>query len=138
MTTFGAMEIGLTGVGFANHWIDSIAHNLANVNTATPGDEEPFRAQRPVARPNNGGPFADSGSGVYLAAQVEQAGDPTIVQDVSHPMADENGNVAMPVMDMGGQMVDMMIAQRHYQANMRTVQSAREAYQSALRLGGPS
>lgn len=135
MSTFGAMEIGRTGVGFANHWLDSIAHNLANANTAMPPGQEPFRAIRPVAAPLTGGPFAANGSGVQMAAQVRQGGDPTLVNDPSHPMADENGNVGMPVMDMSGQMVDMMIAQRHYQANMRTVQSAREAYQSALRLG---
>ena len=29
----------------------------------------------------------------------------------------------------------MMIAQRAYQANLRTVESAKEAYQAALRLG---
>jgi flagellar basal-body rod protein FlgC len=135
MTTFGAMEIGRTGVGFANHWIDSIAHNLANANTAVAPGEEPFRALRPVAMPLTGGPFAASGSGVHMAAQVRQGGDPTIVNSPGHPLADPNGNVSMPVMDTSGQMVDLMIAQRHYQANMRTVQSAREAYQSALRLG---
>jgi flagellar basal-body rod protein FlgC len=44
--------------------------------------------------------------------------------------------VTMPHVDMGAQMVDLMIAQRSYQANIRTVQSAKEAYESALRLGG--
>lgn len=138
MSSFGAMQIGRTGVGFANHWIDSIAHNLANANTPSAPGEEPFRAQRPVAQATRGGPFADSGSGVHLAAKLLQEGDPTYVNDPTHPMADADGNVAMPVMDMSGQMVDLMIAQRHYQANMRTVQSAREAYQAALRLGSRS
>ena len=136
MSTFGAMQIGRTGVGFANHWIDSIAHNMANANTPTAPGEEPFRAMRPVAQATRGGPFADSGSGVHLAAKLRQAGDPALVADPTHPLADADGYVAMPVMDMSGQMVDLMMAQRHYQANMRTVQSAREAYQSALRLGG--
>jgi flagellar basal-body rod protein FlgC len=135
MTTFGAMEIGRTGVGFANHWIDSIAHNLANANTAVPPGEEPFRALRPVAMPLPGGPFAANGSGVHMAAQAREGGEPTVVDDPRHPLADADGRVSMPVMDMSGQMVDLMVAQRHYQANMRTVQSAREAYQSALRLG---
>lgn len=135
MTTFGAMEIGRTGVGFANHWIDMIAHNMANANTASAPGEDSFRALRPVVRPLEGGPYAANGSGVHLAGQLEEGGDANLVQDPTNPLADADGNVAMPVMDMSGQMVDLMIAQRHYQANMRTVQSAREAYQSALRLG---
>lgn len=136
MTTFSALQIGRTGVGMAHHWMDTVAHNLANGNTVTPADQEPFRALHQVVRPVSGGPFADTGSGVATVAQVREGGEPALIHDPSHPMADEDGNVAMPVMDTSGQMVDMMIAQRHYQANLRTVESAREAYQSALRLGG--
>lgn len=136
MTMFSSIEIGRTGVGMASHWLDAISHNMANSNTVTPGDEEPFRALHNVVRPLEGGPFADTGSGVTTVAQVREEGEPAIVQDPDHPMADEDGNVALPVLDMTGQMVDMMAAQRHYQINLRTVQSAREAYQSALRLGG--
>lgn len=136
MTTFSAMDIGRTGVGFSHHWLDTVAHNLANANTATPPDEEPFRALRPVAAPLQGGPFTARGSGVTTAGQVRDGGDPAIVHDPSHPAADEDGMVTMPVVDVGGQMVDMMVAQRNYQANMRSVQSAREAYRSALQLGG--
>lgn len=135
MSAFSSMEIGRTGVGMAHHWLDSISHNMANSNTVMPADEEPFRALHQVVRPLDGGPFADTGSGVVTVAQVREEGDPTLVHDPNHPMADEDGYVAMPVMDMSGQMVDMMIAQRHYQSNLRTVESAREAYQSALRLG---
>lgn len=134
-TTFSAMDIGRTGVGFSHHWLDTIAHNLANSNTVTAPGEEPYRAIRPLARPNMGGPFASTGSGVHVAAQVRQAGDPDLTYSPEHPLADENGLVARPVMDTVGMMSDLIIAQRHYQANVRTVQSAREAYEAALRLG---
>lgn len=136
MTTFSAMDIGRTGVGFAHHWIDTLAHNMANANTLTPGDEEPFRALRPVAETMAGGPFAVSGSGVRVGAFVRDDGDAPLVHEPEHPLADEDGYVARPVMDMGGQMADLMIAQRSYQANLRTVHSAHEAYQAALQLGG--
>lgn len=135
MNTFSAMNIGRTGVGFAHHWIDTIAHNLANSNTLTNPQDEPFRAMRPVARPNDGGPFAPTGSGVRVALQVREGGDPDLVYEPGHPLADEDGLVARPVMDTVGMMSDLIIAQRHYQANLRTVESAREAYEAALRLG---
>ena len=136
MTTFSAMDIARTGVGFSHHWIDTLAHNLANVNTAAATDGEPFRALRPVARPLTGGPFAATGSGVTTAAQLHDAAEPRLLHDPGHPLADDDGYVAMPAMDTGGLLVDLMIAQRSYQANVRTVDAAREAYESALRLGG--
>ncbi|GGI06685.1 flagellar basal body rod protein FlgC [Egicoccus halophilus] len=134
--SFSSMNIGRTGVGFAHHWLDTIAHNIANANTVAPGGEEPFRALQLVARPLGGGPFASTGSGVHVAQQVRDGGDPARTYDPDHPLADEQGTVTQPVVDLGSQMVDMMIAQRAYQANLRTVESAKEAYQAALRLGG--
>ena len=41
----------------------------------------------------------------------------------------------MPVIDLAGQLTDLMVAQRGYQANSRAINSAREAYASALRIG---
>ena len=135
MTTFSSMQIGRTGAGFAHHWLDAIAHNMANLETRTTPGEEPFRAIQLVARPHAGGPFSESGSGVYVAAQVEREGDAALVHDPDSPLADEDGYVQLAHVDMGGQMTDLLIAQRSYQANLKTVESAREAYQSALRLG---
>jgi flagellar basal-body rod protein FlgC len=135
MSTFSAIDIGRTGAGFTNQWIDTIAHNIANQNTVNGPGEEPFRALRPVAQTLTGGPFAPTGSGVVTAGQVRDEGDPARVHDPAHPLADEDGYVTMPLVDMGGQMTDLIIAQRSYQANLRTVESAREAYQTALRLG---
>ena len=134
--SFAAMDIGRTGVGFAHHWLDTIAHNIANASTATPPGEEPFRALRPVARPLGAAPFAETGSGVVTAGQVRAEGEPPRTYDPTHPMADEDGLVTMPLVDIGAQMVDLMIAQRSYQTNLRTIESAKEAYQAALRLGG--
>lgn len=134
-TTFAAIDIGRTGAGFANHWIDTIAHNLANANTSVPAGQEPFRALKPVVAPLSGGPYAVSGSGVHLAATVRAEGEAPAVYDPAHPHADADGMVTMPLVDTGGEMVDLMIANRHYQASIRTIQSAREAYQAALRLG---
>lgn len=136
MTTFSSMQIGRTGAGFAHHWLDTIAHNMANVETRTTPGQEPFRAVQLVARPNVGGPFSPNGSGVHVAAQVEVEGDAPLAYDPDNPLADDAGYVQLPLVDLGGQMTDLLIANRVYQANIRTVQSAREAYQSALRLGG--
>lgn len=136
MTTFSAMAIGRTGAGFAHHWIDTIAHNIANVETRTATDGEPFRAVHLAAQPLGSSPFAPTGSGVVVGGQYEVEGDPALLHDPDHPLADEDGYVQAPMVDLGGQMTDLLIAQRSYQANLRTVQSAKEAYETALRLGG--
>lgn len=135
LTTFSVMDIAKTGAGFANMWMDQIAHNMANLNTATAEGEEPFRAFKLVVSPLQGGPFATTGSGVYTAAQVRSDAPVNTAYDPDHPLANDDGMVQMSNVDMGGEMVDLMIANRQFQANIRTIQSARESYQAALRLG---
>ena len=133
-TPFSAMDIGRTGVGFSRYWLDTIAHNLANANTVTGPDDEPFRARFVVAQAN-GDELAPSGSGVHVADVVEDARDPMQVYEPGHPLADENGYVTRPAVDMAGQMTDLMLAQRTLQANVRSIQTAKEAYETALQIG---
>jgi flagellar basal-body rod protein FlgC len=132
MSAFSSIDIGRTGMGFAHHWLDTIAHNLANVNTVRPADQEPFRAQLAVAKEVRNG---DTGGGVAIGQPEQVQDDPMRHYDPNHPLADAQGNIVMPVVDMTVQMTDMMIANRSYQASARSIQSAREAYEMALRIG---
>lgn len=135
-TTFSGIDIGRTGIGFAHYWMDTIGHNLANVNTVRATGDEPFRARLVVAQEVGGGVFADTGSGVAVRDVLADGGEPNWVYDPNHPLADDAGYVNMPVVDMAGQLTDLIIANRTYQANARMISGAREAYESALRIGG--
>lgn len=133
MSTFGSLDIAASGLGVSKFWMDTIGHNLANVNTVRAADEEPFRAQLVVAQENR--TAFGVGRGASVAAVVRQEGDAPLTFDPAHPLADENGYVAGPVVDMAGQMTDLIVASRSYQMNLQVLRDAREAYQAALRLG---
>ena len=88
-----------------------------------------------VLQPPNGGEIVPTGSGVKVADVVEDQGDPVRVYAPDHPLADDEGYVTQAKVDLAGQLTDMMLAQRTYQANARTVQTAKEAYETALQIG---
>lgn len=135
MGTFAAMDVGRTGMGFSSYWLDVIAHNLANANNVVAEGEEPFR-QRYLVAGANADEIAPTGSGVHVADVVvdeEDQGQPAF--DPSHPLADEDGMVVRASVDVATQMADMILAQRAYQLNAKSVTAAREAYESALRIG---
>jgi len=136
MTAFSALDIGRTGIGYAHHWLDTVAHNLANANTVTHPEDEPFRALHPVSRPLASNVPGGPQGGVYMAARLREDGEPALVADPGHALADERGLVARPVMDLAEKMVELIAAQRTYQSNVQSLQAARESYESALRLGG--
>jgi flagellar basal-body rod protein FlgC len=127
--------LGIAGSSLLVHrkWMDAVSDNMANVNTVNPYDAEPFRERLIVAQAVRYG----EGDGGVRVARAEFGGDPEgrVVYDPSHPLANEEGMVRYPDIDMGDQMVALMMAQRGYQANLAVVERATNAYQAALQLG---
>ena len=128
-------SLGISGSGLLVHrkWLDAVSDNMANINTVRGFDEEPFRERLIVAQSVDYG----SGEGGVRAARAEFGGDPEgrVVYEPDHPLANEDGYVRYPDIDMGDQMVQMIMAQRGYQANLAVVERATAAYQAALQLG---
>ena len=50
-------------------------------------------------------------------------------------MADAQGMVRLPDVDLSEQMTQLIMAQRGYQANLSVVQRATDAYNAALQIG---
>lgn len=132
--SFSIIDIGRTGAGFSKYWLENIAHNIANVNTVRPAGEEPFRARMVEARAM-GTRDDGEGLGVAVADVHDSDADASRVFDPANPLADEKGYITMPVVDLAGEMTNLIQAQRSYQLAMKVIQSGAEAYQSALRIG---
>jgi len=129
MSMFGALDTASTGVHLGRVWMDAVSDNIANLDTVRPGGEEPFRARLVVAQ-------ARAGQGGVAVAGIEQkGGDPVVVYDPENPLADPEGYVTRPQVDLSEEMTHMLVAQRLYQANLAMIQQARDTYSSALSIG---
>lgn len=133
MSIFGTLGIAQSGLMVNRKWLDAVSDNMANLNTVNPYDAEPFRERLIVAQAVDYG----SGDGGVRVARAEFGGDPNgrVVYEPDHPLANADGYVRYPDIDMGDQMVQLLMAQRGYQANLAVVERATSAYQAALQLG---
>jgi flagellar basal-body rod protein FlgC len=130
-SVFGAFDVAGSGLRVTRKWLDAVSDNISNINTASRTDQEAFRARMIVAEAENyGGP-----GGVRVARAEFGSAEGRMVHNPTHPLADAEGYVRMPDIDLGDQMTQLMIAQRGYQANISVVERAKDAYQAALRLG---
>lgn len=128
MGAFDLITIAGTGLGMHQTWLDAISHNIANANTARRTDEVAFQARFVMAQ-------ADPNGGVRVSGTA--LGDPEgrMVHDPANPLADENGYVRMPDIDMGREMTQMIMAQRGFQAQAAVLRNAQDVYASALSIG---
>ena len=134
MGLFQALDTATSGVSVASTWMNAISDNVANVNTVRPAGQDPFRAELVVAHAVGGGP-GQVGTGVAVDSIVRKAGDPEVVYDPENPLADAQGNVTRPLVDMSEEMTNLMIASRTYQANLSVMDRVRDAYLKALEIG---
>ena len=129
MTTFDAIGIASTGLTVHRKWLDAISDNIANANTVKSMDDTAFQARYVEVQEGAG----NSGAYVKGAAFGSAAG--RVTYDPDNPLANDEGYVRMPDIDLGTQMADLIMAQRGYQANAAVVDRAKTAYEAALQIG---
>lgn len=127
--TFEAIGIAGTALTVHRKWLDAVADNLANVNTATSTDGEAFRARYVIAEAGEGT------SGVYVAGAAWGDAEGRLVYEPTHPLADAEGYVRYPDIDLASQMSQLIMAQRGYEANAAVVDRAKTTYEAALQIG---
>jgi flagellar basal-body rod protein FlgC len=132
MALFDALNIAGSSLDVHRKFMDAVSDNIANINTYRRTNESAFQARYVVAQAVNYG----SGEGGVAVGGVE-LGDPKgrLVYAPDNPLADQRGYVRAPDIDLGEQMVNLMMAQRGYEANLAVVDRATDAYKQALALG---
>jgi flagellar basal-body rod protein FlgC len=129
MSTFNAIGVAGSGVTVYRKWLDAISDNIANLDNVSRTSDKAFQAKYVIAQQAQDGNGAQVGGLAYGSAEGQLTYEP------DHPLADTEGYVRRPDIDLGGQMAQMIMAQRAYQANLAVVDRARDSYQAAINLG---
>jgi flagellar basal-body rod protein FlgC len=128
MTIFQSIGAAQSGVAVHRKWMDAISDNIANIHTVRRSSESAYQAAYVLAAPMEGG-------GAQVTGTALGSAEGRMVYEPSHPLADAQGYVRYPDIDLGDQMGQLIMAQRGYQANLSMADRAREAYTSALQMG---
>ena len=129
---FDSLDISGSGLSVHRRWMDAVSDNIANINTVSSTDGEAFKERMVVAQAVD---YGSGEGGVRIAGAEFGSGEGRLVHEPDHPLADAEGYVRYPDIDLGDQMTQLMMAQRGYQANLASMERATNAYQAALQLG---
>jgi flagellar basal-body rod protein FlgC len=122
------LAIANTSLGMHQTWLDALANNIANVNTLRRTSQKAFQAQMIIANARPGGGV--DVAGIALSDPVGR-----VVSMPDNPLADANGMVRAPEIDMASQMSQLVMAQRGFQASVQVTKNAQDTYTSALQIG---
>ncbi|MDT5039819.1 MAG: flagellar basal-body rod protein FlgC [Actinoplanes sp.] len=129
MSTFNVIGVAATGVTVYRKWLDAVSDNIANIDNVSRTSDKAFQARYVIAQEAQDGNGAQVGGIALGSAQGQLSYEP------DSPLADTEGYVRRPDIDLGGQMAQLIMAQRAYQANISVVDRARDAYAAAIQLG---
>lgn len=134
MSLFNVFNVAGSAMSSQGQRLNTVASNLANADSTTSASGQPYRAKHVVfsAVPLNGNAAA---SGVKVKEVVEDASPLRKVYDPKNPVADENGYVSMPNVNVVEEMVNMISASRSYQTNVETMNAAKNMLAKTLTIG---
>jgi flagellar basal-body rod protein FlgC len=105
-----------TGLFAQSQRLSLIASNLANANSVTSPDGQPYRALEPVFQAVSGdSDDTNSPATVSMAGVVQSAAPPELKYDPASPFANQDGYVSGSDVSVSQQMVDLIDATQNYQ-----------------------
>lgn len=133
MSLFNIFNVAGSAMSAQGQRLNTTASNIANADSASGPDGQVYRSKQVVFQAV---PTAVSVStGVKVQQVVESAAPPRMVHNPEHPLANEQGFVAMPNVNVVEEMVNMISASRSYQTNVETMNAAKTMLLKTLTLG---
>lgn len=136
MSSFKIFEIAGSGMNAQNLRLNVVASNLANVDAVSSSIEETYRARQPVFKAvldqtNVRNPAV----GVRMAGVVESQAPLVREYAPNHALADADGYIYRPNVNVVEEMANMISASRAYQNNVEVLNATREMISATMNLG---
>lgn len=135
LQSLSATDIALTGVRAQRARMNVIANNIANVETTRTPEGGPFRRQLAVFESKQIGPMLKPERFGVRVKEIVHDDSPFVeVFDPTHPDANGEGIVQFPNVNLAVEMVNLVSAQRAYEANINVMLSWRAMADKALEI----
>jgi len=133
MSLFNIFNISGSAMNAQAQRLNTVASNLANADSTTGPDGKPYRSKQVVFSVVPIG--NNAGAGVKVAAVAEDPSPMKVVYDPKHPMADGQGFVTLPNVNVVDEMVNMISASRSYQNNVEVMNASKGLLIKTLTIG---
>jgi len=131
------LDISASGLQAQRVRMDTIAANIANLNTTRDADgrPNPYRRRFAVFASGLSARGADAAKPGVHVGQIKQDMSPFQQRhQPGHPDADANGTVLYPNIDLSIEFVNALEASRAYEANVTTMEVTKNMMNATLRL----
>lgn len=133
MSLFNVFDIAGSAMAAQSQRLNVVASNLSNADSATSSTGQPYRARQVVFSTAQLNPRG--ASGVRVAGVIDDPSPMKQVYEPKHPLANTEGYVTMPNVNVVEEMVNMISASRSYQTNVEMMNTAKTLLLKTLTIG---
>ena len=140
MSSFKAFDIAGSGMAAQSVRLNTTASNLANADSVSSTANGVYKARHPIfeavrAQMAMQSAAAESQPAVKVSGIYESTAPANQRFEPGNPLADANGYVYAPAVNVVEEMVNMISASRSYQNNVEVMNTSKELLLATLRLG---
>jgi flagellar basal-body rod protein FlgC len=140
MPSFKVFDIAGSGLSAQSVRLNTVASNLANAESVSGDPNKVYKARHPVfeaVRASLNTPQSNDGSGAAVRVRgiMESDATPSARYEPGNPLANADGYVYSPNVNVVEEMVDMISASRAYQNNVEVMNTSKELLLATLKLG---
>jgi flagellar basal-body rod protein FlgC len=121
MSNFKIFDIAGSGMSAQSVRLNTVASNLANADSVSGDPNNVYKAKHPIFQ-------------AVMGISESQAA-PETRYDPGNPLADAQGNVYAPNVNVVEEMADMISASRSYQNDVEVLNTSRDMMLATLKLG---
>ncbi len=136
MSMFKIFDTASSGMSAQSLRLNLVASNMANADAISSSIDQTYRARQPVFKTVLDQLNLDAAAtGVQMAGVVESQAP--LVQEYApdHPLANEEGYIFRPNVNMVEEMANMMSASRSYQSNVEVANAAKQLLIATIQMG---
>ncbi|MEJ2466059.1 MAG: flagellar basal body rod protein FlgC [Candidatus Thiodiazotropha sp.] len=136
MSMFKIFDTAASGMSAQSLRLNLVASNMANADAVSSSIDQTYRARQPVFQTllDQANPDA-AAAGVKMVGVVESQAP--LVQEYApdHPLANDEGYIFRPNVNMVEEMANMMSASRTYQSNVEVANAAKQLLIATIQMG---
>jgi flagellar basal-body rod protein FlgC len=137
MPSFKIFDVAGSGMSAQSVRLNTVASNLANADSVSGDANTVYKARHPIfeavkssmAQPDGGN------AAVHVKGIMESQATPNARYEPGNPLANQDGYVYSPNVNVVEEMVDMISASRAYQNNVEVMNTSKDLMLATLRLG---
>lgn len=135
MSMFNILDISASAMHAQTVRLNTVASNMANVDSISSNAEDTYRAKQPVFQTILEGNKSEPRGGVRVKEIVESQEPLKMEFSPNHPMANAEGYIFRPNVNVVEEMANMMSASRSYETNIEVMNTSKQLLLRTIQLG---